>query len=48
MTGGMALLVAVNLIQPSAIRFETGTRHGNIGPEQQELVDNALRAALDL
>lgn len=43
-----ASLVAVNLLQLSAIRFETGTRHGNIGPEQQELVDNALRAVLDL
>ncbi|MCX4481767.1 type II toxin-antitoxin system PemK/MazF family toxin [Streptomyces cellulosae] len=43
-----ASLVAVNLLQLSAIRFETGTRHGNIGLEQQELVDNALRAVLDL
>ncbi|MFI0508252.1 mRNA interferase MazF [Streptomyces canus] len=43
-----ASLVAVNLLQLSAIRFETGTLHGNIGPEQQELVDNAIRAVLDL
>ncbi|MCL6670190.1 MULTISPECIES: hypothetical protein [Streptomyces] len=43
-----ASLVAVNLLQLSAIRFETGTLHGNIGPVQQELVDNAIRAVLDL
>ncbi|MET7451446.1 hypothetical protein ABZT03_06015 [Streptomyces sp. NPDC005574] len=43
-----ASLVAVNLLQLSALRFETGTLHGNIGSEQQELVDNALRAVLDL
>jgi mRNA interferase MazF len=43
-----ASVVTVNLLQLSASRFETGTPHGNIGPEQQELVDNALRAVLDL
>jgi mRNA interferase MazF len=43
-----ASLVAVNLLQLSAVRFETGTLHGHIGPEQQELVDNAIRAVLDL
>ncbi|MCX5554905.1 hypothetical protein [Streptomyces sp. NBC_00038] len=43
-----ASVVAVNLVQLSASRFETGTAHGNIGPDQQELVDNALRAVLDL
>ncbi|MDX3387004.1 hypothetical protein PV682_37015 [Streptomyces niveiscabiei] len=43
-----ASLVAVNLLQLAAPRFETGTLHGNIGPEQQERVDNALRAVLDL
>ncbi|MFF0205780.1 type II toxin-antitoxin system PemK/MazF family toxin [Streptomyces sp. NPDC005017] len=43
-----ASVVAVNLLQLSAARFETGTRHGNIGPEQQEQIDNALRAVLDL
>ncbi|WP_329130490.1 hypothetical protein [Streptomyces sp. NBC_00670] len=43
-----ASLVAVNLLQLSALRFETATLHGNIGPDQQELVDNALRAVLDL
>ncbi|WP_329347436.1 hypothetical protein OG226_01490 [Streptomyces sp. NBC_01261] len=40
--------VAVNPLQLSTLRFQTGTPHGNIGPEQQELVDNALRAVLDL
>ncbi|MFF4501664.1 hypothetical protein [Streptomyces sp. NPDC001401] len=43
-----ASLVAVNLLQLGAIRFETDTLHGNIGPDQQELVDNALRAVLGL
>ncbi|MFD9326107.1 hypothetical protein [Streptomyces sp. NPDC060065] len=43
-----ASVVAVNLVQLSASRFETGTVHGNIGPDQQALVDNALRAVLDL
>lgn len=43
-----ASVVAVNLVQLSASRFETGTPHGNVGPEQQGLVDNALRAVLDL
>jgi mRNA interferase MazF len=43
-----ASVVAVNLVQLATSRFDTATRHGNIGPEQQELVDNALRAVLDL
>ncbi|MGW3412304.1 hypothetical protein [Streptomyces sp. NPDC000888] len=43
-----ASVVAVNLVQLSASRFETGTAHGNIGPDQQALVDDALRAVLDL
>lgn len=43
-----ASVVAVNLLHLSASRFETATPHGNIGPEQQTLVDNALRAVLDL
>ena len=43
-----ASLVAVNLLQLSASRFETGTRLGTIGPQQQEQVGNALRAVLDL
>ncbi|MFJ8787792.1 type II toxin-antitoxin system PemK/MazF family toxin [Streptomyces sp. NPDC102462] len=43
-----ASAVAVNLLQLSVSRFETGTYHGTIGPEQQEQVDNALRAVLDL
>lgn len=43
-----ASAVAVNLLQLAASRFETGTLHGNIGPGQQDLVDNALRAVLDL
>jgi mRNA interferase MazF len=43
-----ASVVAVNLLQLSVSRFETGTHHGNIGPQQQELIDNALRAVLDL
>ncbi|MGV9457203.1 hypothetical protein [Streptomyces sp. NPDC003635] len=43
-----ASAVAVNLLQLSTSRFETAALHGNIGPEQQELVDNALRAVLDL
>ncbi|WP_405650971.1 hypothetical protein [Streptomyces sp. RK9] len=43
-----ASVVAVNVLQLSASRFETGTLLGNIGPEQQSLVDNALRAVLDL
>lgn len=43
-----ASAVAVNLLQLSAARFETATAHGNIGAEQQALVDNALRAVLDL
>lgn len=43
-----ASAVAVNLLQLSTCRFETADLHGNIGPEQQELVDNALRAVLDL
>ena len=43
-----ASVVAVNLVQLAVTRFDTGTRHGNIGPEQQALVDNALRAVLDL
>ncbi|MER6208616.1 type II toxin-antitoxin system PemK/MazF family toxin [Streptomyces sp. NPDC001642] len=43
-----ASAVAVNLLQLSTLRFDSGTPHGNIGPEQQELVDNALRAVLDL
>ncbi|MFF2123992.1 hypothetical protein ACFVW1_01045 [Streptomyces olivochromogenes] len=44
----MVALVAVNLLQLSAARFETATLLGNIGPEQQALLDNALRAVLDL
>lgn len=43
-----ASAVAVNLLQLAASRFETATLHGNVGPEQQTLVDNALRAVLDL
>ncbi|MCX4580106.1 type II toxin-antitoxin system PemK/MazF family toxin [Streptomyces sp. NBC_01571] len=43
-----ASVVAVNLLQLSAARFETATPLGAIGPQQQELVDNALRAVLDL
>ncbi|WP_405876376.1 MULTISPECIES: hypothetical protein [unclassified Streptomyces] len=43
-----ASVVAVNLIQLSTARFETATLHGNVGPEQQTLIDNALRAVLDL
>ncbi|MEU6605747.1 type II toxin-antitoxin system PemK/MazF family toxin [Streptomyces shenzhenensis] len=43
-----ASVVAVNLLQLSASRFDTGTHHGRIGPEQQDQVDNALRAVLDL
>jgi len=43
-----ASVVAVNLLQLTAARFDTGTPHGNIGPEQLALVDNALRAVLDL
>ncbi|MFB7653271.1 MULTISPECIES: hypothetical protein [unclassified Streptomyces] len=43
-----ASAVAVNLLQLSASRFETAMLHGNIGPERQTLVDNALRAVLDL
>ncbi|MEU4656915.1 type II toxin-antitoxin system PemK/MazF family toxin [Streptomyces sp. NPDC023723] len=43
-----ASLVAVNLLQLSAHRFETATPHGNIGSQQQDLVDNAIRAVLDL
>jgi len=43
-----ASVVAVNLLQLSAVRFETGTCLGNIGPAQQALVDDALRAVLDL
>lgn len=43
-----ASVVAVNLLQLSVSRFETGTCHGSIGPEQQEHIDNALRAVLDL
>ena len=43
-----ASVVAVNLLQLSALRFETATFIGNIGPEQQAVVDNALRAVLDL
>ncbi|WP_405834395.1 type II toxin-antitoxin system PemK/MazF family toxin [Streptomyces sp. NBC_01176] len=43
-----ASVVAVNVLQLSAARFETATPLGTIGPQQQELVDNALRAVLDL
>lgn len=43
-----ASAVAVNLLQLAASRFEGAVPHGNIGPEQQTLVDNALRAVLDL
>ncbi len=43
-----ASVVAVNLVQLATSRFDTATRHGTIGPKQQELVDNALRAVLDL
>ncbi|MEU2737888.1 hypothetical protein ABZ656_21560 [Streptomyces sp. NPDC007095] len=43
-----ASVVAVNLLQLSAARFETATLLGNIGPEQQVFIDNALRAVLDL
>ncbi|MFK4145091.1 hypothetical protein [Streptomyces sp. NPDC004065] len=43
-----ASVVAVNLLQLAAARFDNGKFHGNIGPEQQESVDNALRAVLDL
>ncbi|MFF3656182.1 hypothetical protein [Streptomyces olivochromogenes] len=43
-----ASVVAVNLLQLSAARFETATLLGNIGPEQQALIDNAFRAVLDL
>ena len=43
-----ASAVAVNLLQLAAPRFDTATYHGNIGPTQQELVDNALRAVMDL
>jgi mRNA interferase MazF len=43
-----ASAVAVNLLQLAASRFETATLHGNVGPEQQALVDDALRAVLDL
>ncbi|WP_210590856.1 hypothetical protein [Streptomyces sp. GESEQ-35] len=43
-----ASVVAVNLLQLSAARFETATLHGNVGPEQQDRIDNALRAVLDL
>ncbi|WP_151476169.1 hypothetical protein [Streptomyces albicerus] len=43
-----ASVVAVNLVQLATSRFDTATRHGSIGPKQQELVDNALRAVLDL
>ncbi|MEU3982139.1 hypothetical protein AB0F77_18885 [Streptomyces sp. NPDC026672] len=43
-----ASAVAVNVLQLAAGRFEAGVLHGNIGPEQLELVDNALRAVLDL
>jgi mRNA interferase MazF len=41
-------VVAVNLPQLSASRFDTAHVHGNIGPEQQARIDNALRAVLDL
>jgi len=43
-----ASAVAVDLLQLAASRFDTATPHGNIGPDQQLLVDNALRAILDL
>ncbi|MBW8706722.1 hypothetical protein MBT84_44560 [Streptomyces sp. MBT84] len=43
-----ASVVAVNLLQLAASRFDTATLHGNVGPEQRALVDNALRAVLDL
>ncbi|MFE1852208.1 hypothetical protein [Streptomyces sp. NPDC059489] len=43
-----ASVVAVNLLQLAASRFDTANLHGNVGPEQQALVDNALRAVLDL
>lgn len=43
-----ASVVAVNLVQLSAPRFETGTRHGAVTPEQMAVVDDALRAVLDL
>ncbi|MEV1064174.1 type II toxin-antitoxin system PemK/MazF family toxin [Streptomyces sp. NPDC050263] len=43
-----ASVVAVNLLQLSAARFDTGTPHGNIGPDQLALIDEALRATLDL
>jgi mRNA interferase MazF len=43
-----ASAVAINLLQIATSRFETAKLHGNIGPEQRELVDAALRAILDL
>lgn len=43
-----ASVVAVGLLHLTAARFETGTAHGNIGPGRMALVDNALRAVLDL
>ncbi|MGW0827606.1 type II toxin-antitoxin system PemK/MazF family toxin [Streptomyces sp. NPDC002845] len=43
-----ASVVAVNLLQLAASRFDTATPHGNVGPEQLALVDSALRAVLDL
>ncbi|HEX2298070.1 MAG TPA: hypothetical protein VHH34_06055 [Pseudonocardiaceae bacterium] len=43
-----ASVVAVNLLQLAATRFDAGTYLGNIGPDQQASVDSALRAVLDL
>lgn len=41
-----APVVALDLLQLSEARFETATRLGAVGPQQQEFVDNALRAVL--
>ncbi|MFI5815396.1 hypothetical protein ACIA7S_31185 [Streptomyces sp. NPDC051643] len=41
-----APVVAIDLLQLSEARFETATRLGAVGPQQRELVDNALRAVL--
>ncbi|MER6957273.1 MULTISPECIES: type II toxin-antitoxin system PemK/MazF family toxin [unclassified Streptomyces] len=43
-----ASVVAVDVLQLAAARFDTATAHGNIGPEQLALVENALHAVLDL
>ncbi|SEQ49361.1 hypothetical protein SAMN04487983_1005221 [Streptomyces sp. yr375] len=43
-----ASVVAVDLLQLASARFDTGTRHGTIGPGPLAQVDNALRAVLDL